>query len=115
MSDLANEQRGKPIGGKTSLAGDENLGSSIARSAPRQLWPVKIMVRGSSRGCCTRTLRCALTIRALRELRDLLMMHFALREKSAAHVGPSQTAAIEDHIVTRLAKSFPELGKWPPA
>lgn len=51
--------------------------------------------------------------RAFTRLRDLLMMHFALREKSAAHVGPSQTAAIEDYIVTRLAKSFPELGKWP--
>ena len=52
---------------------------------------------------------------AFARLRDLLMVHLALREKSAAHVGPSQTTAIEDHIVTRLTESFPELGKWPPA
>jgi len=53
--------------------------------------------------------------RAFARLHDLLIMHLALREKSAAHVGPSQTTAIEDHIVTRLTESFPELGKWPPA
>jgi hypothetical protein len=53
--------------------------------------------------------------RAFARLHDLLMMHLALREKSAGAVGSLQTAAIEDHIVERLATSFPELGKWPPA
>ena|SRR5690349_24555536 len=59
--------------------------------------------------CATRN-RLAFT-----KLRDLLMLHFAIREKSAQMVGQAQTAAIEDYIVDRLKKSFPELqGKWPP-
>jgi hypothetical protein len=53
--------------------------------------------------------------RAFAKLRDLLMVHLALREKSADALGSLQTVAIEDHIVERLAESFPELGKWPRA
>ena len=53
--------------------------------------------------------------RAFARLRDLLMVHLALREKSAGALGSPQTAAIEDHIVERLAESFPDLGKWPRA
>jgi hypothetical protein len=52
--------------------------------------------------------------RAFARLRELLLMHLALRGKSADTLGPGQISAIEDHIVGRLAKSFPELGKWPP-
>ena len=52
---------------------------------------------------------------AFTKLRDLLMLHFAIREKSVETVGEAQTAAIEDYIVERLRKSFPDLkGKWPP-
>ena len=47
-------------------------------------------------------------------LHDMPMMHLAIRERSADAVGQAQTAAIEDHIVERLKKSFPDLpGKWP--
>ena len=53
--------------------------------------------------------------RAFARLHDLLIMHLALREKLTGAVGRVSTAAIEDHIVERLARSFPELGKWPPA
>jgi hypothetical protein len=50
--------------------------------------------------------------RAFARLHDLVKMHLALREKSVGAVGRLHTAAIEDHIVERLAKSFPDLGKW---
>ena len=52
---------------------------------------------------------------AFAKLHDLLMMHLAIREKSAGTVGQGQTAAIEDYIIERLKKSYPDLvGKWPP-
>lgn len=52
---------------------------------------------------------------AFAKLRNLLMMHFAIREKSADALGQVQTAAIEEHIIERLKKSFPDLGEgeWP--
>jgi len=53
--------------------------------------------------------------RAFARLRELLIMHLALRDQSAGHLGRAATAAIEDYIVERLAKSFPDLGKWPRA
>ena len=53
---------------------------------------------------------------AFAKLHDLLMMHFAVRQKSVDTVGQAQTAAIEDYIIERLRKSFPDLpGQWPPA
>jgi hypothetical protein len=53
---------------------------------------------------------------AFARLRGLLMMHLAIREKSANMLGQGQTAAIEDYIIERLSKSHPDLlGKWPPA
>jgi len=53
---------------------------------------------------------------AFRKLHDLLMLHFAIREKSVESFGQAQTAAIENYIIERLRKSFPELpGGWPPA
>lgn len=52
---------------------------------------------------------------AFRKLHDLLMLHLAIREKLADAVGQAQTARIEDYIVERLKKSFPDLaGDWPP-
>ena len=51
---------------------------------------------------------------AFRKLHDLLMLHLAIREKTADSFGQAQTAAIEDYVIERLKKYFPELGKWPP-
>lgn len=52
---------------------------------------------------------------AFRMLRDMLMLHLAVREKSAESFGQAQAAAIEDFILERLRKSFPEVlaGKFP--
>ena len=49
------------------------------------------------------------------KLHDLLMLHLAIRQKSADSFGQAQTAAIEDFILERLRKSFPEVlaGKFP--
>ena len=53
---------------------------------------------------------------AFAKLHDLLMLHLAIREKSAEAFGQAQTARIEDQIIERLKKSFPDLaGQWPPA
>jgi hypothetical protein len=52
---------------------------------------------------------------AFGKLRALLMMHFAIRDKSANELGQTETAAIETYIVQRLTKTFPDLaGRWPP-
>jgi len=51
---------------------------------------------------------------AFAKLHDVLMMHLAVREKSADALGQAQTAGIEAYVVERLKKSFPDLGKWPP-
>ena len=52
---------------------------------------------------------------AFAKLHDMLMLHMAIRQKSADTVGQAQTGAIEDYIVERLRKSFPHLaGPWPP-
>ena len=49
------------------------------------------------------------------KLRNMLMMHFAVREKSVKTVGEARTEAIEDYIIQRIKKSFPNVtGKWPP-
>ena len=49
------------------------------------------------------------------KLHDTLMLHIALREKSAQALGETMTERIEDGIVKRLRKSFPDLaGNWPP-
>jgi hypothetical protein len=52
---------------------------------------------------------------AFAKLHDLIMMHLAIRDRSADALGQAQTAAIEAHIIERLKKSFPDLGEWPPA
>ena len=52
---------------------------------------------------------------AFRKLHDLLLLHFAVREKSAQDVGQQQTAAIETYVVERLRRSFPDIAAgWPP-
>ena len=53
---------------------------------------------------------------AFAKLHNLLMMHFAMREKSVDAVGEARTAAIEAYVIERLRKPFGDLvGKWPPA
>ena len=50
------------------------------------------------------------------KLHDLLMLHLAIREKAVDSFGPAQAAAIEDYVIERLRKSFPDLpGGWPRA
>ena len=52
---------------------------------------------------------------AFRKLHDLLMLHFAIREKSVESFGQAQATAIENYVIERLRKSFPDLpGGWPP-
>ena len=43
------------------------------------------------------------------KLHDLLMLHLAIRQKAADSFGQAQAAAIEDFILERLRKSFPEV------
>ena len=51
-----------------------------------------------------------------RKLRNLLKLHLIARDESAEELGQLRTAAIEQFIVERLGKSFPDLGlTWPPA
>lgn len=53
---------------------------------------------------------------AFRKLRGLLMLHLAIREKSAESFGQAHATAIENYVIERLRKSFPDLpGRWPPA
>lgn len=53
---------------------------------------------------------------AFEKLHNLLMMHFAMREKLVDAVGQAQTAQIEAYVIERLRKPFGDLvGKWPPA
>ena len=52
---------------------------------------------------------------AFAKLHQLLMLHLALRERSLETLGQAKTEAIEDYVIERLKKSFPDLGEWPPA
>ena len=78
-------------------------------------------VRYLSRGDWTRAEKRRFGVRngelaAFRKLHDLLMLHLAIREKAVESFGQAQAAAIEDYVIERLRKSFPDLpGRWPPA
>jgi hypothetical protein len=50
---------------------------------------------------------------AFRKLHDMIMLHFAMRQKAADRVGQELTAAIEAEIIERLKKSFPGMGELP--
>lgn len=53
---------------------------------------------------------------AFKKLHDMIMLHFAVRQMSADVVGQATTAQIEDYVIARLKKSFPDLAAaWPPA
>ena len=52
---------------------------------------------------------------AFKKLHDMLMLHFAIRQKAADAVGQAQTAEIERYVIERLKKAFPDLRTdWPP-
>ena len=46
---------------------------------------------------------------AFGKLHDMLVLHFAVREKSAEVRGQIPTAAIESYVVERLRNHFPDL------
>jgi len=50
---------------------------------------------------------------AFRKLHDMIMLYFAMRQKSADMVGQELTAAIEAEVIERLKKSFPGMGELP--
>ena len=53
---------------------------------------------------------------AFRKLHDLLMLHLAIRDKAADSFGQAQAVAIENYVIERLRKLFPDLpGGWPHA
>jgi hypothetical protein len=53
---------------------------------------------------------------AFAKLHDMIMFHFAVRQKTADVIGQAQTAGIESYVIERLKKSFPDLAaEWPPA
>lgn len=47
---------------------------------------------------------------AFTKLRDMLMFHFAIRQKAVDSVGPAATAELERHVVEHLKKIFPDAG-----
>jgi len=47
---------------------------------------------------------------AFAKLRSLLMMHFAIREKSVDVFGEAATARLEDYVIERLKQRFGQLG-----
>ena len=53
---------------------------------------------------------------AFRKLRELLLLHLAIREKSTDAFGQARTMAAEDYVLERLRKAFPDLPSgWPGA
>ncbi len=48
--------------------------------------------------------------RRLRQAALLLMMHFAIREKSVDVFGEAATARVEDYVIERLKQRFGQLG-----
>jgi hypothetical protein len=51
---------------------------------------------------------------AFTKLHDMLMFHFAIREKSVDSLGQTETAQIEAQIIERLKEPFADLlGTWP--
>jgi hypothetical protein len=52
---------------------------------------------------------------AFAKLHDMLMLHFAIWQKSADAIGSAKTAQLEAHIIERLKKPFADLvGNSPP-
>ena len=93
----------------------EELDREIARQA--QLCQVRILDRGVFARILGQDASVCGTDNplAFAKLRHLLMLHLALREKSLESLGEVKTEAIEDYVIERLRKAFPQLGEWPPA
>jgi len=50
------------------------------------------------------------------KLHDLLKLHLAIREKAALNLGDELAERLEQGIIARLAKAYPDLdAPWPPA
>jgi hypothetical protein len=93
----------------------EDLDREVGRQA------LSCRVRLLDRGVIDRVLQgddsvCAANNRtAFDKLRNLLRMHFMIRQKAADELGQRQTFAIETYVIERLRKSFRDLGSdWPP-
>ena len=93
----------------------DELDREIARLA------LVCQVRILDRGVLQRILRKDASVcgtenpRAFAKLHELLKLHLALRERSLETLGQAKTEAIEDYVIQRRKKSFPDLGEWPPA
>jgi hypothetical protein len=112
MSDFAND----PVYGVLWTEGLEEVDREIVRLAG--LCQVKILQPGTiGRVLKNDAAVCAMANPvAFRKLRELLMLHLAIRQKAVDSFGQAQAAAIEDYVIERLRKSFPDLpGTWPPA
>ena len=99
--------------GPHRVAGREPSRSSTARSAgSRCCARCRSSSPASSTVSCTATASVCGTDNpiAFAKLRDLLMMHFAIRKKSAAELGEPQIAAIEALRHRAAAKSLPSCG-----
>jgi len=46
---------------------------------------------------------------AFAKLRDMLMLHFAIWERSAGSIGELQTARVEAYVIDRLKKRYADL------
>lgn len=111
--EAATEQQSLVAWGERNLA---DLDHEIARLAV--LCRVKIL----DRGVIERVLQNDTSVCgthnpvAFAKLHNMLMLHFAIRQKGADALGQAQMAAIETYIIERLKKAFPDLaGPWPPA
>jgi len=94
----------------------DELDREIARLA--LLCRVRILDRGVIRRVLQKDATVCGTPNAVAfaKLHDMLMLHLAIREKTVDALGQAQTARIEDYVIERLKKSFPDLGEeWPPA
>ena len=87
----------------------EEVDREIARLAG--LCQVRILEPGVVRRVLQRDASVCATSNpvAFAKLHDLVMLHFAIREKSVDSFGDAQTTAMEDYIIERLKKSFPDL------
>lgn len=52
---------------------------------------------------------------AFAKLRELLMLHLALRKKSLDAEGDAMAEEIQHYVIERLRKAFPGFGEWPPS
>lgn len=87
----------------------EELDGEIARLA--MLCQIRLLQPGIIRRVLNRDATVCGTHNpmAFAKLHDLLMMHFAIRQKAADIVGQNETASIEALIVDRLQKRYGDL------